>query len=208
MEKMIEYIMQRYDPLSIIVYGSYANGTNNQGSDFDALVISRSHECFHDTDFVGEVQLDVFVYPAAYFEKEYDCSDFIQLFDGKIVADSEGVGKVLQNRVLSHLQNRPCKTDQEIRSSIAWCVKMLERTKRNDAEGLFRWHWVLVDSLEIFCDAVRHPYLGPKKSLNWMRQTHPTAFACYEKALKEFSEESLFAWVSYLKNMVEATDSV
>ena len=36
------------------------------------------------------------------------------------------------------------------------CKKMLLRTLRSDAEGLYRWHWVLIDSLEIFCDAV-HP---------------------------------------------------
>ena len=202
MEKMIEYIMQRYDPLSIIVYGSYANGTNNQGSDFDALVISRSHGRFHDTKLVEGVQLDVFVYPASYFEAEYDCGDFVQIFDGKIVADSEGRGKDLQTRVLSYLQNRPCKTRDEIESSIAWCAKMLERTKRADAEGAFRWHWVLTDSLEIFYDAIGEPYLGPKKALIRMKEHHPVAFAHYEKALKDFSEESLSSWVSYLKSMI------
>ena len=30
MEKIIEYIEQKYNPLSIILYGSYANGTNNR----------------------------------------------------------------------------------------------------------------------------------------------------------------------------------
>lgn len=49
LEKIIEYIKQKYNPLSIILYGSYANGTNNLNSDFDALVISYDHEQFHDT---------------------------------------------------------------------------------------------------------------------------------------------------------------
>ena len=52
MDKIIEYIKQKYNPLSIILYGSYSNGTNNLNSDFDSLVISYDHKQFHDTAFV------------------------------------------------------------------------------------------------------------------------------------------------------------
>ena len=79
LENIIEYIKQKYNPLSIILYGSYANGTNNLNSDFDALVISYDHEQFHDTSFVNDIQLDVFVYPASYFDGEFDCNNFIQI---------------------------------------------------------------------------------------------------------------------------------
>ena len=67
MHGIVAYIKEKYDPLSLIVYGSYANGTNNQNSDFDALVIWRGDKQIHDTSFVGGVQLDVFVYPATFF---------------------------------------------------------------------------------------------------------------------------------------------
>ena len=202
MEQIIKYIQKEYSPLSIILYGSYANGTNNLNSDFDALVISSCHEQCHDTSFADGIQLDVFVYPASYFDGDYKCEDFIQIFDGRIIADSHDIGKSLQANVQAYLQNRSHKTSTEIQANIDWCVKMFERVKRNDAEGMFRWHWLLTDSLEIFCDAVHHPYLGPKKSLAWMKENHPQAFACYEKALSDFSMESLSGWISYLKNMV------
>ena len=200
MEQIIEYIKQKYNPLSIILYGSYANGTNNQGSDFDSLVISQDHEQFHDTSFVNGVQLDVFVYPASYFDSDYDCNEFIQIFDGKILADSDERGKTLQDHVLSYLQNLPQKSNAEIDASIDWCTKMLARVKRCDTEGMFRWHWVLIDSLEIFCDIKHHPYWGPKKSLQWMEENHPAAFACYQAALADFSMESLENWIAYIKN--------
>ena len=203
MEQIMEYIKREYDPLSIILYGSYANGTNNLNSDFDALVISGDHEQYHDTSFVNGIQLDVFVYPASYFDGEYDCNDFVQIFDGKIIADREEKGKTLQARVMSYLQNRPRKTKAEIQANIDWCVKMFERVKRWDAEGMFRWHWVLIDSLEIFCDVVQHPYFGPKKALKWMEENHPAAFALYKNALTEFRLESLEKWISYLKNRNE-----
>ena len=200
LEKIIEYMKQRYNPLSIILYGSYANGTNNLNSDFDALVISDDHEQFHDTSFVDGIQLDVFVYPASYFEGDYDCNDFIQIFDGKVVVDRGGQGKALQAKVQSYLQNRPQKSRAEIDASVNWCIKMLARVKRCDAEGMFRWHWVLIDSLEIFCDVMRQPCWGPKKSLKWMEENHPTAFACYQTALTDFSMESLENWILYIMN--------
>ena len=200
MEQIIEYIKHKYNPLSIILYGSYANGTNNLNSDFDSLVISYDHEQFHDTSFVNGIQLDVFVYPVSYFDGNYDCNNFIQIFDGKIIADNDGIGKALQTKVLSYLQNRPQKSNAEIDASIDWCIKMLARVKRCDAEGMFRWHWVLIDSLEIYCDVMHHPYWGPKKSLKWMEENHPTAFDCYQKALRDFSMETLENWIKYIEN--------
>lgn len=203
MEQILNYIQQKYSPVSVIIYGSYANGTNDSSSDFDALVISCDHEQCHDTSFVGSIQLDIFVYPATFFDGDFDCQDFIQIFDGKIIVDCNGIGKSLQTHVLTYLRNRPRKTHAENQANIDWCVKMLERAKRCDAEGVFRWHWVLIDSLEIFCDLVQQPYLGPKKSLQWMEENHPAAFSCYKKALSEFSMESLTNWISYLKHLAE-----
>ena len=201
LDKIIEYINKLYDPLSIIVYGSYANGTNDLNSDFDALVISKSHKRFHDTSSLNGLKLDVFVYPCSYFDGEYDCGDFIQIFDGKIIEDKNGIGKKLKNRVSSYIEDRPRKSYEENQANIDWCVKMAERAKRNDAEGLYRWHWVLTDSLEIFCDVMDHPYFGPKKSLNWMRENQPEAFLHYEKALNDFTVESLSNWIAYLKKI-------
>ncbi len=204
MQQMIEYIHKKYNPLSVILYGSYANGTNNLNSDFDALVISVDHERYHDTSFVGGVQLDVFVYPASYFDGEYNCEDFIQIFDGKIIEDSKEIGRTLQTNVQTYLQNRPHKTSAEIQANVDWCTKMFERVKRCDTEGMFRWHWVLIDSLEIYCDIMRHPYFGPKKSLKWMEEHHPDAFACYHKALHDFTMDSLENWIVYIKNVSES----
>lgn len=199
MEQIIQYLKQSYNPLTIILYGSYANGTNNQNSDFDALVISYDHEKYHDISYVNDIQLDVFVYPLSYFKSGYDCSEFIRVFDGKIIADEDEIGKTIQNNVIWYLKNRPRKAIDEIQSDIDWCIKMVKRAKRGDAEGMFRWHWLLIDSLEIFCDVVNHPYFGPKKSLIWMKENYPDAFEHYEKALNTLNIENLDEWITYLK---------
>ena len=204
LEQMIEYIRQKYNPLSIILYGSYASGTNNLNSDFDALVITSDSEPYHDTSFVNNIPLDVFVYPKSRFSGNYDCEEFIRIFDGIIVMDSNDIGKSVQNRVQTFLQNRPNKTDAEIQADTNWCAKMLERVKRCDAEGMFRWHWLLVDSLEIFFDIIHEPYFGPKKALKWMEENQPTAFEIYQKALTQLNIESLENWILYIKNAVQA----
>jgi len=202
MDKIMEYIKRNYNPVSVIVYGSYADGSNGPGSDFDALVISENYDIFHDTSYVDDIPLDLFVYPVSYFEGDFDCNAFLQIFDGEILIDTEQKGAALMARVLSYMNRLPCKTNEEIEAAISWCEKMLARTKRRDAEGMFRWHWVLIDSLEIFCDMMHHIYLGPKKTLKWMEESYPEAFACYKKALFELSERSLTNWIVYMKQMI------
>ena len=122
-------------------------------------------------------------------------------FDGKIVADTDDRGKTLKQKVLSYLQSRPQKPKAEIDANVDWCCKMLARTSRCDAEGMFRWHWVLIDSLEIFCDLLHQPYWGPKKALKWMEENHPKAFLCYKRALENFDRDSLESWIAYLSNI-------
>ena len=202
MEQIIEYIKQKYSPLCVILYGSYANGTNDLNSDFDAMVISSDHDQYHDTSFVDGIQLDVFVYPASYFQGDYNCEDFVQVFDGRIVTDTNDMGKTLQSKVQACLKNRPHKTKDEIQASIDWCTKMLARAKRRDTEGMFRWHWLLIDSLEIFCDIKQQPYFGPKKSLKWMEESHPDAYCRYKKALSDFNMDNLENWVTYMKTQM------
>ena len=141
------------------------------------------------------------MYPASFFDKDYDHNGFIQILDGKIVIDTDDKGKQLQTNVQSFFYSRPKKTSAENQANIDWCTKMLERVKRGDAEGMYRWHWLLMDSLEIFCDVTYHPYLGPKKSLSWMKEQYPVAFACYETALSNFNFESLNNWILYIKEI-------
>lgn len=200
MEKIIEYLAQTYEPTAIIVYGSYADGTNGADSDFDALVISCGHGQCHDTSFVDGVRLDVFVYPSTFFESDIVYDDFVQIIGGRVVADIDGQGKRLLEAVTAHLQNRPPKTQAEVDGELAWCLKMLARAKRGDVEGAFRWHWLLTESLEIYCDMMHQPYMGPKKVLHRMECSDPGAFVRYRNALTDFRLDTLERWITYLKD--------
>ena len=197
---IINYLIEAYSPQSIILYGSFADGSANENSDFDALVIADHAKC-HDTSVIENTVLDVFVYSPDTFSTEYDPDDYIQIFDGKIVLDLFGAAGRLKQRVCDYLESIPQKSHEEIRQEIDWCEKMLSRTVREDAEGFFRWHWVLCDSLEIYCDIKHKHYFGPKKSLRFMEQTDYEAFQIYSQALKELNREYLAKWISYLKTI-------
>lgn len=205
MEKIISYIREKYAPVSILVYGSFSDGSNNEHSDFDAVVISSNHARCHDDAFVDGVQLDVFVYPISWLESEkWEPADFIQLMDSKVVYDTNEYGASLKQQVTAYVQSISCKEKEEIRTEVEWCKKMLLRTRRNDAEGMFRWHWLLIESLEIFCDAVGHPYFGPKKSLRWMERQYPEAYTCYKNALFRFETAALESWIDYLEQCINS----
>ena len=199
-DRIIDYLKHTYQPEAIIAYGSFTDGSANSNSDFDALVIAGK-ERMHDSCVIDGTVLDVFIYPLDTFQSEYDPEEFIQVWDGKIILDNNGVAERLQKQVLDYIEHIPPKTAEEIRQEISWCEKMLLRTMREDSEGYYRWHWVLFDSLEIYFDIRGIHYYGPKKALHLMEQTDPESFQIYFNALREFKHECLSAWISHLKSI-------
>lgn len=201
MEGILNYLYGTYAPDGLILYGSYADGTDNEGSDFDALVLA-DHAPHHDVSIVDGVQLDVWVYPVDYFAADDALQEIVQIADGVVIHDPQGKGATLRERVMSYLAARPEKSAEDNAESLAWCRKMLARTARVDAEGLYRWHWLLADSLEIACDLLHQPYRGPKKSLRWLEKAHPDLYAIYVRALAEFTQEALMAWIASLEGLL------
>ena len=202
-DKILAYLKETYQPDAMIVYGSYADGSANKNSDFDALVIADKGR-MHDSSVIDGIVLDVFIYPPETFQSEIDPKEFVQVGDGKILLDTNGVAARLQKRVLDYIAHVPKKTVEEIQQEIRWCEKMLSRTIREDAEGYYRWHWLLFDSLEIYSDVRGLRYFGPKKALRRMAQSDPESFRICSRALKEFSRESLSEWIFRLQNLPAA----
>ena len=203
-DKVLAYLKDTYQPEAIIAYGSYADGSANKNSDFDALVIADKEKT-HDSSVIDGIVLDVFIYPSDTFRQNYDPEEFLQVWDGNILLDTNGVAACLQKQVLDYISHIPRKTVEEISQEVRWCEKMLSRTMRGDAEGYYRWHWVLFDSLEIYFDVKGLHYYGPKKALRFLEQTDPEAFRIYTKALREFKREYLSAWISHLKSISPTT---
>lgn len=200
-ENILNSLYAAYAPKALILYGSYADGTNNAGSDFDALILA-DHVPHHDVSIVDGVQLDVWVYPSDYFAEEDTLEEIVQIADGIVLHDPQSIGTALQNRVKVYVAGKMMRSAEENAEAVAWCRKMLARTERGDAEGLYRWHWLLTDTLEIACDLLQQPYLGPKKSLRWLASAHPAVYAAYTRALMEFTQEALTAWINCLEGLL------
>lgn len=201
MERILNYLYDTYAPQALILYGSYADGTDDEDSDFDALILA-DHAAHHDVSIVDGVQLDVWVYPVDNFAADDTLEEIVQIADGVVLHDPQGKGATLRERAMSYLAAQPGKSAGENAESLAWCRKMHVRTARTDAEGLYRWHWLLADSLEIACDLLHQPYRGPKKSLCWLEKAYPDLHAVYTRALAEFTQEALTAWVECLEGLL------
>jgi len=199
METIIEYLKETYHPIGLIVYGSFANGTHQENSDFDALLVTEDGPQGHDHSYVLGTELDVFLYPKATFMRDYDIEDFIQVWDGLIVLDSSGLLAALKERANVYIQQYAPKSRQENEHNVAWCQKMLSRTQRADTEGFYRLHWLLKDSLEIYFDVRGQYFFGPKKALRQMEETDPEAARLYDLALRNPSLETVGRWVACLR---------
>lgn len=199
-EKIIQYLIDKYSPSVLISYGSFADGSANAGSDYDALLVYDGREC-HDGSVIDGTPLDVFCYPAESFSGDYDPEKYLGVFDGKILIDTDSLGQSIKDRVRGFIDSMPKKDTDELRHEIEWCRKMLIRSGRGDAEGFFRWHWVLIDSLEIYFDIIGKRYYGPKKSLRRLCETDGVEFALYEAAMREFTRDTLEKWIAYLESV-------
>lgn len=50
-DRVFSYLKETYLPDAIITYGSFADGSANKNSDFDALVIAN-HDKMHDSSVI------------------------------------------------------------------------------------------------------------------------------------------------------------
>lgn len=192
MEEIIAYLRKTYDPVGLILYGSYRDGTQNEQSDFDALLLCNGEYC-HDTSVCGGVRLDVFAYPT---DAALPPEEFVQIYDGAVLIDETGAARELLQKVRLHVDGCPKKTPEEKAELRSWCEKMLSRACRGDAEGQYRAHWLLTDSLQIYCDVRDRFYFGPKKTILRMQDADPQGYALFCAALVD--PNCLESWIGHI----------
>lgn len=195
---ILRYLEETYHPHTIITYGSYRDGTNGQDSDFDALLIADGIAKGHDAATVAGVTLDVFCYPTGALEECQDVGEFVQLFDGALERDERGIGAELLRRVNGSIEENRVRSAEEKQFGRDWCSKMLRRSARGDTEGLYRRHWLLCDSLSIYCELRDRYYFGPKKTLRYLERQDPAGYALLQAALTECSQRNVEQWVSHV----------
>ena len=73
--RVVEAIVRAYDPVRVIVFGSFARGDTHEGSDLDMIVVKETDECFFDR--IGRVRdaclhVDIDVQPLVYTPAELE----------------------------------------------------------------------------------------------------------------------------------------
>lgn len=84
-EKILKYIKDKYNPISIFVYGSFNKGTNNQNSDFDSLIIVEEKSASYDNTMISNIYLDLFIYTLKEIEQLENLQNFVHLYNASLV---------------------------------------------------------------------------------------------------------------------------
>lgn len=197
-EDLKKYLIAKYNCHSIILYGSFADGTQTDESDIDVICFTDIDKCKNDTSEFQGRKLDVWIYNSEMMKKS---EEFIHIHGGKVLLDKRNLCGELLKTISKIINTEPSLSIDEVLFQKDWLLKMLNRARKNDIEGNFRYHWLLVDSLEIYFIINGLRYLGPKKSLIYLKNNDSIAYEYFLNALKIDSEfEKVEQLVKFILN--------
>ena len=170
-EKIIEYLKEKYNPISILLYGSYSNGMNDASSDFDCMVIVENG----NTD------------------------TFITAYDAEIVLD-DGTGERLRQRVRDYVRDNSVTEESEKRFVASWIVKTCKRIEKGDDEGNYRAFMLMSESLADYYMFRDMFYFGSKKAIKYLKENDVQGYEIFHKAVVDKNNEAIVEWLRYLCN--------
>ena len=203
MEKIINYLKEKYRLSSMIVSGDYAEGNIRGGSTFEAIAMGATSPYAHETAEIEGVKLDVLIYPREIFYGEIALDEFEQAHEGLVVLDEDGMGSWLKRMIAQQIASIPLKSDEAVMDALHWCDSMAQRAETEDAEGLFCRHWLLTDSVEVYSDVCGLPFLSPKKTMSKMAKLDPEAAEIHLRAMGSMDKSALRVWVELLHRRFE-----
>lgn len=195
-EKIIEYLKNKYNPQTIFVYGSYADGTNDSTSDFDCLIIVEDKNISHDDSLVEKVRLDCFIYDKDEIGK-LDVDTFLPIYWAEIVKDN-GIGKDLKEKVKNYVKEKTFTDENEKNFLISWIRKTLNRVEKGDLEGDFRAISFLAESLEDYYLLRDMYYFGSKKAISFLKTNDKKAYELFAKAITNRLNKDIIQWGKYI----------
>ena len=194
--KCVNYLKETYNPISIIVYGSYALGTNDESSDFDCMVIVDSKEVSNDTSVVNGVQLDCYIYTRDEINN-LEIDTFATLFNPIIVFDTDNIGERLVHRVKSYIKDNSKLSKEKKQFLKDWVAKQIGRVQKEDEEGKFRAVMLLNESLSVYSSMRDMFYLGSKQTIKYIKENDEIGYNYLLEALNKRDNESIINWAQY-----------
>ncbi|WP_201772762.1 nucleotidyltransferase family protein [Endozoicomonas numazuensis] len=184
MEAAVRELDEKYQPHTIIVYGSRARNDATATSDIDIACFCDETEVAKDArDFQG-IFLDAWIYQTE--DMQADRDEFLKLGDGFCALDTRELGgrflKQIRQRI--HEGPEPMSCEDQLHT-VEWIRKMLKRIEQDDLEGMYRRTWLQTDLLEIYFQLRRLWYFGPKKSLSWLSENDRTGFNLFKDCYQQ-----------------------
>ena len=162
-ENAVAYLSAKYEFDLLILYGSYANGHNNNESDIDIIGFSEIPEFVHESPIISEHMLDAWIYPISFIS---DISKTIHVLPCHILIDKSLRGvELIQNIEDERKKNTKKLSRIEKEQMDKWIEKMIKRARQDSPEANYRYNWLLNDFPELYCNYSGFYYDGPIKTI-------------------------------------------
>lgn len=196
MDRILEYLKNTYNPISILLYGSFADGTNDQASDFDCMLIVPKKDSNHDDAIIDGIQLDCFIFTEDELQSE-DIDTFLTAYNSNIVLDN-GIGADLKRRVHDYVKENAHTSEEEKDFLISWIQKTVVRITKNDDEGNMRAVSFLAESLTDYFILRDIFYFGSKKAIHYLKKEDAEGYALFHSAVTSRSNDAIVKWAEYI----------
>lgn len=176
-------IIEKYDPHTLIVYGSRARGDARDDSDVDIACFVDSPTVTEDLRYFNDIFLDVFIYSTKSMD---NIEEFIKFDEVICVVDKRGLGKELLQEVKKKLKEGPCPLSSKERLNIIELrTKSLKSVKEDDIIGNYKKSWLQYSLLETYFLLRDMWYSGPKQSFKWLEENDEKAFGLFKTSYEE-----------------------
>ena len=197
MQSIVDYLKTTYNPLAIVTYGSYINGTQDEYSDFDCMIVVEDKNRKHDDSVINGVQLDCYIFTKEEISNE-DLDAFLTVYDGTIVMDTDDFALNLKTRVRKYVEEHSKIENEEKQFIVSWIVKTMHRAEKADDEGNYRALAFLWESLTDYFLLRDMFYFGSKKAVTYLKEKDSIGYRLYHTAISERTNEAIAKWAEYI----------
>ncbi len=179
-ELAVKEVVKKYNPHTVIVYGSRAKGDATDESDVDIACFLDSPTVSEDFRDMNGIFLDAWIHPT---ESMKNPNNFVKMGEAFCALDKFGLGSQLLQQINIKIKDGPIPlTEKEKFNIIELRFKILKRSGKGDIEGNHRRSWLQHDLLGTYFILRDKWFLGAKSSLSWLKVNDDIAFELFESA--------------------------
>lgn len=209
-KNLLDFIKQRYEVHTIILYGSRARGDWDNNSDYDIFGISDNGDGRSDYLFLDEEYLDIKVYP---IKKLDNIESFVyqkpELYCGRVLCQRNTIGSEFMNVFIEIYRRGPNPLSVEQKMAFLLSTRRaLQCIQESNVVSNYKRHKLLFMVLKIYFWMRDMWYTGPKEGLEWLKHNDPEAYTAFQTGLKSYASYSeIERLVSYVTQSINGDHS-